>query len=157
MIDRKAALGRRLPVKGGWRLCCYYLAAQGFFAAHGFAFLAAHGFAFLAAHGFFFFAAQGLADFGAQGFFLAPHGFWAKAGPPSPSARALAIASLRGCLSIFILSLLMGRKRRRCGLAGSGALPSCRSSRATSPIPYKSFRPRGGATAPWLRHSYRHG
>src|SRR3990172_8463961 len=125
MIDRKGALGRRLPAKGSWRLCCYYLAVQGFFAAHGFAFLAAHGFAFLAAHGFFFFAAQGLADFGAQGFFLAPHGFWAKAGPPSPSARALAIASLRGCLSIFILSLLMGRKGLHFPFASIRALPCC--------------------------------
>ncbi|MDP1952471.1 MAG: hypothetical protein Q8K27_01965 [Betaproteobacteria bacterium] len=106
MIDLAATLGQRLPAKGGWRLRFYFLAAQGFFAAHGFlaahGFFAAHGFAFLAAQGFFF-AAQGLADFGAQGFLLAPQGFWAKAGPPRPSANALAIAILRGCFSMFIV------------------------------------------------------
>ena len=114
MIDQSVTLGQRMPAKGGWRLWIYFLAAQGFFAAHGFlaahGFFAAHGFDFLAAQGFFFLAAHGLADFGAQGLRFAPHGFWANAGPPRPSARALAIASLRGCLSIFILSLLIGRK-----------------------------------------------
>lgn len=102
MVGKASTLRQRLPAKGGWRLWTYFLAAQGFFAAHGFAFFAAQGFIFFAAHGFFFLAAQGLADLGAQGFFFAAHGF-AKAGPPRPSARVLASANFRGCLSIFIL------------------------------------------------------